>query len=157
MKATITSSTEISSLFQTAEKSVQRNLIVFLAAEEHERNVSGRVAYVVGKKLGSAPFRSRAKRMLREAARLEGAPWSEKRCLLVARSGIEKSSLNELRRQLSLGLRRLGYPDYEGPDPQRKRQAESQTGSNVSMPGGVNSLEKTGIRPGSQRRREKLR
>ena len=110
MKTTITSSTEISSLFGTADRYVQKNLILFVAREQPQRDQAGRVAFLAGKRLGSAPKRNRAKRLLREAARLEGAPWLQRRCLLVARGKSYELHVDEVRKQLRRALSECDLP-----------------------------------------------
>jgi len=75
--------------------------------EQSERDPRGRVAYIAGKRLGSAPKRSRAKRVLREAARLEGAPWFGLRVVLIARESILHKSLTTVRHDISRGLHQL--------------------------------------------------
>jgi len=95
-------------MFEAAEKCVQRNLILFMAEEDKKRGCDGRVAYLVGKRLGPACMRNRVRRRLREAARLEGAPWAGARCLLVARNGADSRDFSDLRLQLRKALRSLG-------------------------------------------------
>jgi len=110
VKNTIKRSAEISELFKSARKCYQKDLVLFVAEEELGRGPDGRVAYLAGKRLGSAPLRNRSKRMLREAARLEGAPWNGQRCLLVARGGMNQVTLNDLRKQLRKA-RLINKPD----------------------------------------------
>lgn len=79
--------------------------LIFLAADElPEQDGEGRVAYIAGKKLGSAPKRSRAKRLLREAARLNGAPWQGVRVVLVARESLANTSLEKASADIAKAL-----------------------------------------------------
>jgi len=94
-------------MFEAADKCVQKNLILFMAEEDMTRGCNGRVAYLVGKRLGPACLRNKARRRLREVARLEGAPWPGARCLLVARNGADSREFTDLRRQLRKALSSL--------------------------------------------------
>jgi ribonuclease P protein component len=130
VKHTIRSSEEISKLFQSAEKSVQKNLVLLAEKEGFGRGPGGRVAYLAGKRLGAAPLRNRSKRMLREAARLEGAPWDGWRCLLVAREGADNEKLPNLQKQVRQAFEKIRN-SYHGsciqlPDEQK----DLKTGSN---------------------------
>ncbi|MCL2137795.1 MAG: ribonuclease P protein component [Coriobacteriia bacterium] len=100
MKHTITSNDEVNSLFAEAHKSIQQNLIVLYSQELQTRGQAGRVAYLAGKRLGNAPRRNRAKRLLREAARLEGAPWQGYRVVLVAREACLRAELKDVQADL---------------------------------------------------------
>ena len=100
MKHTITSNEEVNRLFSDADKSIQTNLIVLCANEYPERDQRGRVAYLAGKRLGNAPKRNKAKRLLREAARLAGAPWSGLRVVLVARNASLESGVAGIRKDI---------------------------------------------------------
>jgi ribonuclease P protein component len=75
VKNTIKSTDEISSLFKTEQRSTTDNLIALVRRTDDRRGPQGRVAFIAGKRLGNAPKRNRAKRLMREAARRAGAPW----------------------------------------------------------------------------------
>lgn len=88
MKDTIKSKDEISWLFSHGGKFVGAGFMALYSAtgtKTKGAGATGRVAFIAGKKLGSAPLRSRAKRRLREAARAAGAPWRGYDVVLVAR------------------------------------------------------------------------
>lgn len=104
LRHTIKSNLEVNSLFREAERSVQKNLIVLIAEEIPERDHTGRVAYLAGRRLGSAPERNRAKRRLRTAARLEGAPWEGLRVVLVAREACLDAEFARIRQDIQRGL-----------------------------------------------------
>jgi len=103
MKGTIKASAQITRLFQAANKTVGRNLLVFVQSYG-QRDHGGRVAFIAGKKLGSAPLRNRAKRRMREAARLAGLPKAGLDVLLVARAGADHAQLASLVAQISQAI-----------------------------------------------------
>jgi ribonuclease P protein component len=94
VKGTIKSTDEISSLFKTAQKYTTGSLIALIGTTDRERGTGGRVAFVAGKRLGSAPKRNRAKRLLREAARKTDAPWFDMDIVFVAREKTTTTSLS---------------------------------------------------------------
>lgn len=114
MQGTIKSTDEISSLFKTAEKHTTGSLIALVCRTSPERGPNGRVAFIAGKRLGVAPRRNRAKRLLREAARQTGAPWTGYDIVFIAREKTTKTSLavvmeDMLRVQKSLTLTNAGH------------------------------------------------
>lgn len=73
MKGTIKSKEDIERLFKNGRRSSSSFMtILFL---ESEGDGKGRCAFIAGKKLGNAPFRSRCKRVLRSIAHELGGPW----------------------------------------------------------------------------------
>ena len=73
-------------------KSYSDGKILLIVAEG-----SGRVAFAAGKKIGSAPVRNRAKRLLRECVRQTKENISEKAdVILMARAGIVGKKLGEV-------------------------------------------------------------
>lgn len=72
MKGTIKSKEDIERLFQSGRRSSSSSVTII--ALENPEQEKGRCAYIAGKKLGNAPFRSRCKRVLRQTARNIGAP-----------------------------------------------------------------------------------
>jgi putative membrane protein insertion efficiency factor/ribonuclease P protein component len=115
MKGTIKSKDQITELFAHAEKfSAASMMALFLpvgcgtakaagrgSASEALVKPAGRVAYIAGKKLGTAPLRNRAKRRLREAAVLQGAPWSGYDVVLVARKGAVEKDFTAVRADIA--------------------------------------------------------
>lgn len=111
MRHTIKSATEISSLFRTARKAATGDLVMMVQRNGKERGLEGRVAFIAGKRLGNAPWRNRAKRMMREAARKAGAPWPGFDALLIAREHTATTSLEALTGDIeSLRGRLMGDP-----------------------------------------------
>jgi len=62
---------------------------------------------LAGKRLGSAPQRNRAKRLIREAARKHGAPWPGLDALLVARESLIGQGQEAADRDMARIARRL--------------------------------------------------
>ena len=75
-------------MFNTARRINTGHLVALIANVNDKRGQDGRVAFIAGKKLGSAPKRNRAKRIMREAAKEAGAPWSGKNVVLIAKTQI---------------------------------------------------------------------
>jgi ribonuclease P protein component len=93
MKHTIKSKADFEELFSTGRRISTRNILALIATNNNERDHYGRVAFVAGKRLGSAPLRNRAKRVMREAARATGAPWRGFDVILIARSTTAHASV----------------------------------------------------------------
>ncbi|MGI6220883.1 MAG: ribonuclease P protein component [Coriobacteriales bacterium] len=72
MRGTVKSKAEIDSLFKNGRRYKARGLILITNPTPEQRGHSGRVAYIAGKKLGKAPLRNRAKRLMREAVSRAG-------------------------------------------------------------------------------------
>lgn len=106
--STIRSSREIDTVFRTARRVSHPLLIALVARTPEGRGPQGRVAFIAGKKLGSAVVRNRSKRVLREAMRQAGGPWPGHDVLLIARPGTGIAPADELRRALDSVLRRAG-------------------------------------------------
>lgn len=93
---------------------VSHPLLTLLYGKTPEgRGPEGRVAFIAGKRIGGAVVRNRAKRLLREAARGTGAPWSGYDAALIARLGTADASEPEVRRALEGLLRRAGLRGEE--------------------------------------------
>jgi ribonuclease P protein component len=101
VKGTIKSSEEISTLFRTAKRTSSPNLLILRASSLKERDQQGRVAFIAGKRLGNAPWRNRAKRVMREAARRAGIPQEGFDIALVAREGTAEKHPDELAQEIS--------------------------------------------------------
>jgi ribonuclease P protein component len=107
VKNTIKSSNEISSLFKTAHKITTDSFIALSDRTNEERGPRGRVAFVAGKRLGNAPRRSRAKRLMREAAREAGFPQQGFDVVFIARERTARSSLETVMGDMKRLSRRL--------------------------------------------------
>ncbi len=89
MKGTIKSSTEISEIFKEGQRFKAKGMLILIKESDVTRDQStGRVAFIAGKKIGCAPKRNRAKRILRSIAFELGAPWYGKDVIFVATSNL---------------------------------------------------------------------
>jgi ribonuclease P protein component len=107
VKNTIKSSNEISSLFKMAHKITTASFIALVEKADEERGHKGRVAFIAGKRLGNAPKRNRAKRLMREAAREARLPWSGVDVIFIARERTVKGSFKMVMDDISRLQRRL--------------------------------------------------
>lgn len=107
MRGTIKSTDEIDTLFKTAQRISTANLIVLLSETKGKRGLTGRVAFIAGKRLGSAPLRNRAKRLMREAAFYAQAPWDGFDVVFIARNETASAKLVELVKDMEKVQRKL--------------------------------------------------
>jgi len=107
VKNTVKSANEISFLFDKALRSNQRTVVILCAQEEKERDQQGRVAYVAGQKLGNAPIRNRAKRLIREAAKMAKAPWQGLRVVIIAREACLHAEFEDICQDIKRGIAKL--------------------------------------------------
>ncbi len=101
-RLTLTGKLQIQQLLDTGKRQSGRYMTAVAAPAE-----SFRYALLVGKRLGSAAVRNRAKRMLRESIRLELDTWPPLHLGLFPKSNLLDASLAELRRDLRTILDRL--------------------------------------------------
>ena len=106
--STIKSSREIDEVFRTSTRVAHPLLIALIVETPEGRGRQGRVAFIAGKKLGGAVTRNRSRRVLREAARRAGGPWSGQDVALVARPGTGTADTAALDRAFDTVLRRAG-------------------------------------------------
>jgi ribonuclease P protein component len=105
---TIKSSREIDTVFREAKRAAHPLIIVLAAQTPEGRGLSGRVAFIAGKKLGNAVVRNRSKRVLRETTRRCGGPWVGYDALLIARAGTRLAAQDDLDSALRSQLSKLG-------------------------------------------------
>jgi ribonuclease P protein component len=105
---TLTAAGEIDSLFKAGRRGSTDLIVVISTATPDGRGPEGRVLFVAGKKLGGAVTRNRCKRVLREAARRAGGPWSGFDVAVVARATAATASPGSLDTALREGLRKAG-------------------------------------------------
>jgi ribonuclease P protein component len=94
VKDTIKSTDEISSLFKMAHRFTTGSFIALANRLGEECGSRGRIAFIAGKRLGTAPRRNRAKRLMREAARRQKAPWQNLDVVFIARDATVDATLD---------------------------------------------------------------
>jgi ribonuclease P protein component len=97
---TIRSSREIDRIFREGARSSSGNLVVLASPTPQERGPQGRVAFIAGTKLGGAVVRNGIKRLLREATRAVGGPWTSWDIIVIARPGAITASVADLAEDL---------------------------------------------------------
>ena len=95
MRNTVKSKRDIDRLFKEGWKKTNPYAVI-LVVPSPAGIEAGRVAFVAGKKVGGAPSRNRAKRVLREAARAIGAPWAGYDVAFVAREKTGQAPQEEI-------------------------------------------------------------
>lgn len=95
-------------MFATAHRATNELVIVLVNKTPEERGPQGRVAFIAGRKLGNAPARNRAKRVLRATAARLGAPWDGYDAVLVARPRTGSASSADLEAALARALAKAG-------------------------------------------------
>lgn len=85
---TITSSTEISSLFAHAKRCNAHSVSLLIKRNEDRHGPRGRVAFIAGKKNGNAVWRNTAKRRMRAIVRDLGGPWAGYDVVFIAKRDI---------------------------------------------------------------------
>lgn len=87
---------EISELF-TTERIINRQHIRLLISKKDEKHdLNGRVAFIAGKKLGTACLRTKAKRRMRGLCRDLNGPWKGYDVLFVAKQSTATAPYREL-------------------------------------------------------------
>lgn len=109
MRNTVKSKQDMDRIFTTGVRaSCPLVMVITLPSPAGSGATVGRTAFVAGKKLGSAPVRNRSKRVLREAARKLGAPWSGQDVVFVARKDTAVCASAELEAQCRKCLVKAG-------------------------------------------------
>jgi len=107
MKGTIKSSNEISLLFDSGKR-INTTRVVALVSDKRgplkktQNEQGGRIAVVAGKRLGNAPQRNRAKRRIREAARVEQAFWAGFDVVLIAKGATNSADFSKIVKDMNL-------------------------------------------------------
>jgi len=114
VRGTIKHSGEITEMFDAAGRVHTDCILALIRKKEDGRGSSSRVAYIAGKKLGSAPTRNRAKRRMREAAMIYDAPWHGYDVVFVAKSKIINAEHGAVIRNMEQIKRELGEDGARG-------------------------------------------
>jgi ribonuclease P protein component len=105
MKGTIKSKEDIERLFKNGRRSSSSYVTVLMT---ENGTVTGRNAFIAGKKLGKAPLRSRCKRVMRQTAHELGAPWSGYDVVFIAKKKIAADKHEIILAATESQLRKLG-------------------------------------------------
>lgn len=105
MKGTIKSKEDIERLFQRGRRSSSSSLTMIVLENDEERQ--GRCAFIAGKKLGNAPFRSRCKRVLRQTAKTLNAPFKGYDVVFMARHSVATKNHFEVEAEALKLLKKL--------------------------------------------------
>ena len=112
MRNTVKSKKDMDRIFtEGVRASCPLVMVITLPSPTGADATDGRVAFVAGKKLGTAPARNRAKRVLREAARKLGAPWAGQDVVFVARRDTAACGTEDLVAQCRKCLVKAGILD----------------------------------------------
>lgn len=104
MKGTIKSRGDFERVFSRGRRAGDRLVRVRALVTEGE---AGRVAFVAAKRLGNAVYRNRCKRVLREAARIEGLPKPGRDVILFSTNETHDSTPQEVASSLRKLLKRV--------------------------------------------------
>lgn len=108
MKGTIKSKTDIERLFRKGRRSSSYLMTVLECPYISQDMSKGRCAFIAGKKLGTAPFRNRCKRVMRECARELGAPWKGHDVVFTARHKLAYADRGDVLRSMKKQVQELG-------------------------------------------------
>ena len=87
-------------VFRGGLRSTGAHVTALIAKTPPGRGLTGRVAFVAGKKIGNAVFRNRCKRVMRAAVARRGGPWPGVDVVLIARASTATATAQELDRAL---------------------------------------------------------
>jgi ribonuclease P protein component len=104
----IKSSSEISTLFKEGRRVKTPDVIILVLRNEKQHDLSGRVAFVAGKKMGNAVWRNRAKRRMRSLCRDINAPYAGYDLVFLARSSVNEASYSKMLENVRKALKRAG-------------------------------------------------
>lgn len=105
---TIKSSTEVSRIFTEGKRFNARSLTLLVYRNKEQHDCDGRVAFIAGKKLGSAVWRNRAKRRMRTLCYECKASWSGYDVLFIAKRATTEEPFSRLQEDRNILLKRAG-------------------------------------------------
>ena len=112
MKHTVKSSAEVQELFASGKRIKTRGFIIIYSSNMG-RDLDGRAAFIAGKKLGSAPKRSYAKRVMRHIALELGNKWPGYDLIFVAKPAIFDLRFAEMLDECERALLKAGILEKE--------------------------------------------
>ena len=105
---TIKSTREIDALFQAGTRAANDRIVVLVGETPTGRGPQGRVAFIAGRKTGSAVRRNRTKRVLRASIRRLGVEWPGYDVALIARANTADTPWRELDASIRRALSKAG-------------------------------------------------
>lgn len=93
---TIASNADISELFARGRRLHTPFLTLIVLPQVKQHDLTGRVAFIAGKKLGNAVWRNRAKRRMRALCRELGGPWDGYDVIFLAKSTLTKCEYSKV-------------------------------------------------------------
>lgn len=108
VRGTLTRKSDIERLFADGVAGRSHFLTVIARPAGTTEDPDGRVMVVAGRGIGSAVRRNRAKRVLREAVRRAGGPWSGYHVAVIARPPALAARPEDLDAALNAALKRAG-------------------------------------------------
>lgn len=109
MRGTIKSGSQIDLIFNKGTHFNSRDIsLISYADDEAQRDPSGRVAVIAGKRIGNAVVRNRSKRVIRAAAQEVGLPCKGHDVVLIATRRTGSAPHSQLVGSLRMLMRRAG-------------------------------------------------
>ena len=108
---TIKSSDEISRIFKTGRRYSTPHISLLVTRTAQQHDLTGRVAFVAGKKLGGAVWRNRAKRRMRGICADLGGPFAGWDVIFIARKGVGEAPYSTMRKNVAKALAKARITD----------------------------------------------
>lgn len=105
---TIKSSREIDEVFRSGTRYATQLIVMLVMNTPDRRGLQGRVAFVAGKRMGTAVTRNRAKRVMRAAVQRAGGPWPGRDVVLIAQAKTPGAAAQDLDRALATATTKAG-------------------------------------------------
>ena len=93
---TIKSRQEITDLFERGRRLNTPEISLIVSRNREQHDLSGRVAFIAGKRLGNAVWRNRAKRRMRGVCHVVGGPFPGYDVIFLARRNVADASFDDM-------------------------------------------------------------
>lgn len=114
MKSTVKPAQDIERLFKQGKPFRTRFFTIRCIQTPEERDQSGRVAFIAGKRLGNAVMRNRSRRVLRELFYRSDGPWEGYDVAFIANHRTARASMDELDAAYAKVISRCAGRDQHG-------------------------------------------